>query len=224
MFRKVLFFVVFILVICYHKILFAFSCKIEKILDGNVFICSKKKVRLIGVDIPEFRKEAKEYVSLIMPIGTVVRLELDVKKKDEHNRLLAYLWLPDGKMLNEVILREGYARPLFVPPNTKYEDELNEAYKEALIKRKGIWKNYTITNKDLEFLYKKSSYKKPEEEKFVSKGNESEGNRFKCGEKYYCFQMSSCEEAMFYYHVCGLKKLDGDNDGVPCENLCGRNP
>jgi hypothetical protein len=32
--------------------------------------------------------------------------------------------------------------------------------------------------------------------------------------------MDSCEEAMFYYKHCGLTYLDGDGDGVPCENLC----
>lgn len=45
--------------------------------------------------------------------------------------------------------------------------------------------------------------------------------KYRCGEKKYCSQMRSCEEAMFYYKVCGLKRLDGDNDGVPCERLCG---
>jgi hypothetical protein len=46
-------------------------------------------------------------------------------------------------------------------------------------------------------------------------------SKYVCGKKYYCSQMESCEEAMFYYTVCGLKRLDGDNDGVPCEKLCG---
>ena len=32
--------------------------------------------------------------------------------------------------------------------------------------------------------------------------------------------MSSCEEARHYLQVCGLKYLDGDGDGNPCEKLC----
>jgi hypothetical protein len=32
--------------------------------------------------------------------------------------------------------------------------------------------------------------------------------------------METCEEAMFYYTVCGIKKLDGDGNGTQCENLC----
>jgi len=45
-------------------------------------------------------------------------------------------------------------------------------------------------------------------------------NKYSCGIKTRCSQMRSCEEAMFYYKHCGLYYLDGDFDGVPCENLC----
>lgn len=42
-----------------------------------------------------------------------------------------------------------------------------------------------------------------------------------CGKKLYCKQMTSCQEATYYLKHCGLKKLDQDGDGVPCENVCG---
>lgn len=42
-----------------------------------------------------------------------------------------------------------------------------------------------------------------------------------CGSKYYCREMSSCAEATHYFQDCGLGRLDGDNDGVPCESICG---
>jgi hypothetical protein len=32
--------------------------------------------------------------------------------------------------------------------------------------------------------------------------------------------MQSCKEARFYLTQCGLGRLDGDNDGVPCEAIC----
>ena len=41
-----------------------------------------------------------------------------------------------------------------------------------------------------------------------------------CGAKTSCGQMASCEEAKFYLTVCGVKRLDGDGDGVPCASLC----
>uniref|UniRef100_UPI0018DFEB02 excalibur calcium-binding domain-containing protein n=1 Tax=Roseomonas rosulenta TaxID=2748667 RepID=UPI0018DFEB02 len=45
---------------------------------------------------------------------------------------------------------------------------------------------------------------------------------WRCGEKTYCTQMSSCAEAMFHFQACGLQRLDRDRDGVPCETLCGQ--
>ena len=42
-----------------------------------------------------------------------------------------------------------------------------------------------------------------------------------CGSKHYCKEMTSCEEAKFYLIQCGLSRLDGNSDGVPCVKLCG---
>ncbi|WP_081991285.1 excalibur calcium-binding domain-containing protein [Inquilinus limosus] len=41
---------------------------------------------------------------------------------------------------------------------------------------------------------------------------------FSCGGKRYCNQMSSCAEANYYLHQCGLYRLDRDGDGYPCES------
>jgi Excalibur calcium-binding domain len=42
-----------------------------------------------------------------------------------------------------------------------------------------------------------------------------------CGTKTFCREMESCDEARYFLEQCNLKRLDGDNDGSPCENLCG---
>jgi hypothetical protein len=41
--------------------------------------------------------------------------------------------------------------------------------------------------------------------------------RYTCGGKIYCSEMTSCAEAKFYLQNCPGTKMDGDNDGVPCE-------
>ena len=41
--------------------------------------------------------------------------------------------------------------------------------------------------------------------------------RFQCQGKVHCSQMTSCAEATFYLEKCPGTKMDGDNDGVPCE-------
>lgn len=37
-----------------------------------------------------------------------------------------------------------------------------------------------------------------------------------------CTQISTCEEAYFQLDTCGCYVRDGDRDGTPCENLCGK--
>lgn len=45
-------------------------------------------------------------------------------------------------------------------------------------------------------------------------------SEFRCGERRYCSQMRSCEEARFHLRQCGVETIDGDGDGEPCETLC----
>jgi len=40
---------------------------------------------------------------------------------------------------------------------------------------------------------------------------------FRCDGRTYCSQMTSCEEATFFLRNCPNVKMDGNNDGVPCE-------
>ena len=37
-----------------------------------------------------------------------------------------------------------------------------------------------------------------------------------------CTRLRSCEEACFKFLQCGQRVRDGDDDGIPCENLCSR--
>jgi cold shock CspA family protein len=42
-------------------------------------------------------------------------------------------------------------------------------------------------------------------------------NEFQCSGKTSCSQMTSCEEARFYLANCPDTHMDGDGDGIPCE-------
>lgn len=44
--------------------------------------------------------------------------------------------------------------------------------------------------------------------------------KYACGAKKYCYEMTSCKEVMYYFNQCALSRLDGDKDGIPCEKLC----
>ncbi|MDQ2094290.1 excalibur calcium-binding domain-containing protein [Rhodalgimonas zhirmunskyi] len=43
---------------------------------------------------------------------------------------------------------------------------------------------------------------------------------YSCGKT--CGRVRSCKEAVFQWCACGYSRADGDNDGVPCEKLCGQ--
>jgi hypothetical protein len=48
----------------------------------------------------------------------------------------------------------------------------------------------------------------------------SSDTTFSCDDGKYCPQMRSCEEACYHFVVCGESERDGDEDGIPCENVC----
>lgn len=55
----------------------------------------------------------------------------------------------------------------------------------------------------------------------AAKTADTSGRR--CDGRRYCSQMSSCEEATWFLKNCPGTKMDGDNDGVPCEaQWCAR--
>jgi hypothetical protein len=40
---------------------------------------------------------------------------------------------------------------------------------------------------------------------------------YRCDGRIYCSQMRSCAEATYFLKHCPGVKMDGNNDGVPCE-------
>lgn len=49
----------------------------------------------------------------------------------------------------------------------------------------------------------------------------STSSSYSCSISKTCPEMNSCAEAYFYLNTCGDSARDGDNDGVPCEDICG---
>ncbi len=122
----------------------------------------RELLRLIGVDTPESRmnkraekqaersftdtntiiqlgERAKSAVSGMAPVGTRITVEFDVERRDHYGRLLGYVYLPDGSMLNEKILSMGYGKLLTVQPNIRHSDRLRAALTEGRTARRGLW-------------------------------------------------------------------------------------
>jgi hypothetical protein len=51
---------------------------------------------------------------------------------------------------------------------------------------------------------------------------DSKKSSFKCDGRAYCSEMTSCAEATYFLKNCPGVKMDGNHDGVPCEQQwCG---
>ncbi len=120
------------------------SCTVERVGDGDTFSCRDgRKVRLLGVDTPELGqgepgRQAHAALRRLLPLGTTVRLERDVAPRDRYGRELAYVWA-GSRMVNETLVREGWAMLYTLPPNVKYAGRLEQAQKEARSARAGLW-------------------------------------------------------------------------------------
>ncbi len=141
--------------------------RVIKIIDGDTlwvyYGIQREKVRLIGIDTPESKvntkakrdaersgqdiktitamgKRATEYVESMIKLGDLITIEFDVQQRDRYGRLLGYVYLLNGKMLNEEIVKAGYANVMTIPPNAKYQDKYLKAYREARENKRGLWK------------------------------------------------------------------------------------
>ena len=96
------------------------------------------------IDAPELSdgelgRESKNALSLLMPVGTKVIAETDVRVTDQFGRVLAFLYLPSGVMVNEKMARSGFATSLVYPPNVKYVERIRGAVALARKEKRGLW-------------------------------------------------------------------------------------
>lgn len=128
---------------------------VERVIDGDTIICcinnESVRIRLIGIDTPECvspdddknSKEgqiASEYLKEVLS-DKYVYLEYDEELIDSYNRTLAYVYLSDEmKMIQYIMLEQGYAKAIRIEPNTKYYDEFIYLQNQAKNNDIGFWK------------------------------------------------------------------------------------
>lgn len=167
LFPLILFLIAFLFYIFYEDLTVPIQSRnddvvrVIKIYDGDtigVLLGQKEeRVRLIGIDAPEvgqrpWGKRAKQYMKGILDDSDwKVRLEFDIELRDKYNRLLAYVWTEDGRMINLLMLENGFAMLFTVPPNLKYVESLKVAQKKARQKGIGIWGKKGLNQKPFEY-------------------------------------------------------------------------
>lgn len=126
---------------------------IEHVVDGDTVDVDldgrDERIRLIGIDTPEtkdqdspvecYGPEATALTELLIPPGTIVRLERDAEARDDYGRLLAYVHRSDGLFVNLELARQGAATVLSIRPNTAYADVIANAVQEARRAGRGLW-------------------------------------------------------------------------------------
>ncbi len=104
---------------------------------------SEEKVRLVGINCPESAKRGGPSATArlaALVLDRPVILEVAFQSRDRYGRLLAGVYLADGKTLvQELLVRDGFCRTLVVPPDVDYVEQLRAAKTEAQRAERGIW-------------------------------------------------------------------------------------
>jgi micrococcal nuclease len=105
--------------------------RVVRVVDGDtVILAGLGSSRIVGVDTPEtvkpdtpvqcFGPRASAFSKHVLGAAGRVRYRVAPEPVDAYGRRLVYLWLPDGRFFNALLIRRGLARPLPFPPNTRY--------------------------------------------------------------------------------------------------------
>ena len=215
-----------------------YKAKVVNVIDGDtVKIEGGQVVRYIGIDTPEtvhpskpvqcYGNEASDKNKELVE-GEEIRLEKDVSETDKYGRLLRYVWLGD-MLVNEYLVREGYAQSSSYPPDVKYQDKFIEAQKQAREELKGLWgdacnvqstqnqkqQTTTTTQSTQQTIKQTTTPNQTQTEPYT----QTSGS-YTCDCSKTCSQMSSCAEAQYHLNVCGCGARDADKDGVACDSDC----
>ncbi len=145
---------------------------VQEVISADTIIIENnfkngEKIKLIGLKAPEAPKKEKvqrseygfEVKKKVTPYTSIeekafeftnnylkgkhVRLEFDAEKQNENFIPIAYVFFTEeDTLINAEILRQGYANLHIVQPNTKYADQLRQAYQEARREKRGLQGEY----------------------------------------------------------------------------------
>ncbi len=125
--------------------------RVERVIDGDTLrLTNRARVRLLGIDAPEiarpghpvepFGPEAAQFTrQFVARDGGAVQLQFDRERVDKYGRLLAYVWVGQ-QMLNEELIRAGLAT---AETGFRYSASMKSRFRraedEAKAAGRGIW-------------------------------------------------------------------------------------
>jgi micrococcal nuclease len=125
--------------------------QVTRVVDGDTVEVQiegrEEDVRYIGVDTPEtvkpgepvdcFGPQASSFNHRMVE-GREVRLVFDRERRDDYDRLLAYVYLGD-RFVNAELVRRGFAETLTIPPNDRFAERLKRLEIAAARAGRGLW-------------------------------------------------------------------------------------
>lgn len=195
-----------------------FTAKVIAVLDGDTLLVKRgsglTKIRMAEIDAPEkaqvFGETSRQSLS-----GMVLGKQIKVASQavDQYGRMVAHISV-DGLDVNAEQIRRGMA---WEYSNFHGNHALVALQNEAKQVPRGLW---ALSNPTPPWEWRKLHPNVPVTLTPVTAPPPAIPLDPVCGKKKYCSEMSSCEEAKHYLAQCGIKSLDGNGDGVPCEKLC----
>jgi micrococcal nuclease len=154
---------------------------IEVMLDGELYT-----LRYIGIDSPEpgdLNSDEAMQANRELVEGQVVELESDISETDQYGRLLRYVYLNDGTMVNTKLVEMGYAIDAPYPPDVKYQALITRKQEFAQAEGLGFWAPSTATATPLDDILTSQVSIDHACSQFNAPGNDNEN----MNEEYVCF-------------------------------------
>ena len=212
-----------------------FSGKVIAVLDGDTLLVLRGskplKVRLAGIDAPEKTQpygiaSQQSLTELVMD----KQVRVVTRAVDDYGRLVATVYADEFDVNHEQVRRgmaweysrfasQAASRPSLRNPLHNNHDVL-ALQRDAQQAMRGLWAGEAIEPAQWRKQHPGSWVVQPHVAVSpVSASAAATTFDTSCGKKR-CSEMTSCEEARHHLTKCGVRTMDGNGDGVPCEKLC----
>ncbi|MDO8988797.1 MAG: thermonuclease family protein [Sideroxyarcus sp.] len=219
-----------------------FGAKVIAVLDGDTVLVlregQKLKIRMADIDAPEvghagtdgeppdsqkdqpYGRQSRD--SLREMLGKK-QVQIDSRAIDQYGRVIGLVSL-DGRDINREQVQRGMAwatqsrRSATRAGEVAHYRTYTDLQDEARQARRGLW---ALPDPQTPWQWRKLHPLLVSAQSASDHAASAGSNDGDCGKKRFCSEMLSCDEARFHYTHCGLKTLDGNRDGSPCESLCG---
>lgn len=130
------------------------SATLIRVVDGDTIEVSvdgvREKVRFMGIDAPEsvdprrgvecFGKESSAHLSSLLKASSLyLKRDSTSANRDTYNRLLRYVFTPEGESVNKIMIADGYAFEYTYEIPYESRDEFIRAEEDARVHARGLW-------------------------------------------------------------------------------------